>query len=171
MAQASPDRVNDPSARSRAVRTPREEPPVMRTSRLLLASAGVVAVVATGSAFTDSNAMPTQNKSVAGYGETTATGATVTKVVYNPRDTDQTYLDNVVFTTSTDVHDKVTSMTLKKSNSPIAIGSKNYVGCTNSAFVPDPNPATGTMTITCTVDSNNIKFADFDSVGLTVVQQ
>jgi len=138
----------------------------MRTSHLFVVGAGLAVAVVTGSAFTDSNVMPDSNTSVAGYGQTTATGATVTQVEYNPQASDNTYLKSVVFTTSTDVHTRETTLTLKDGTTPVTVGagSAKFVTCVNGAY------ASGSMTITCTLADGLVSFEDFDSTGLTVVQ-
>jgi hypothetical protein len=140
----------------------------MRTSHLIVAGAGIAVAVVTGSAFTDSNSMPDTNTSVAGYGETTATGAAVTKVEYNPQASNNTYLKSVVFTTSTDVESRETTLTLKDGTTPITVGasSAKFVSCSNGTY----DSTAHEMTITCTLADDLVSFEDFDHTGLTVVQ-
>jgi len=130
----------------------------MRTSRVVFAGIAVAAAAVAGtSAFTASNTVP---DSVAGYGEGTISGATVTDIQYTPLSSDNTYLASVVFTTTDDVTNETSTMTLKSGTTPV--GSSPY-SCTYSAY------SSGSMTITC-LTPDNPAFADFDTVGLTVVQ-
>lgn len=130
----------------------------MRTSRVVFTGIAVAAAAAAGtSAFTASNTVP---NSVAGYGQGTISGATVTNIQYTPLSTDNTYLASVVFTTSTNVTTETSTMTLKLGATPL---SGSPYSCTYSAY------SAGTMTITC-LTPNNPAFTAFDTVGLTVVQ-
>jgi hypothetical protein len=145
----------------------------MRTSRIVFAGIAVAAAAATTSAFTASNTYDSTAKSndVAGYGEIGVTGANVTDVAYHALSTDNTYLDYVVFTLSTDVHTQTATMTLKKAESTPGAGDNTVslpYACTPSAF------SAGTMTETCSVapdttHATRATFESFDSVGLTVV--
>jgi hypothetical protein len=136
----------------------------MRTSHVVLATAGIAAAVVTGSAFTASNDVSGVHHNVAGYGEVTATGATVTDISYVPQASDNTYLHEVVFTTSTDVSGQTATLTLKSGTTPLTVGasSAKFVTCTNGTFA-------STMTITCDVAADTVEFTAFDTVGLTVV--
>jgi hypothetical protein len=136
----------------------------MRTSHVVLAAAGIAAAVVTGSAFTDSNDVSGVTHNVAGYGEVTATGATVTDISYVPQASDNTYLYQVVFTTSTNVSGQTATLTLKSGTTPLTVGasSAKFVTCTNGTF-------TTSMTITCDVAASTVAFTAFDTVGLTVV--
>ena len=130
----------------------------MRTSRVVFAGIAVAAAAVAGtSAFTASNTVP---DSVAGYGEGTISGATVTDIQYTPKSSDNTYLAQVVFTTTDDVTNETSTMTLKQGST--TVGTSPY-SCTYSAY------SAGSMTITC-LTADNPAFADFDTVGLTVVQ-
>lgn len=130
----------------------------MRTSRVVFTGIAVAAAAVAGtSAFTASNTVP---NSVAGYGQGTISGATVTNIQYTPLSTDNTYLASVVFTTSTNVTTETSTMTLKLGSTPL---SGSPYSCTYSAY------SAGSMTITC-LTANNPAFTAFDTVGLTVVQ-
>ncbi len=128
----------------------------MRKSRVLLAGVAVAAAAAATSAFTASNTVPA---SVAGYGEGAITGAVVTNIHYDANAADNTNVDDVVFTTSTDVTGKTATMTLK--NAGAGVGTP--YSCVVAGSV-------GTQTITCDTTGSTLGFADFDSVGLTVVR-
>jgi hypothetical protein len=129
----------------------------MRKSRVLLAGVAVAAAAAGTSAFTGSNTMPTPTH--LGYGEITATGATITQIHYTPNGTDASNIDSVVFTTTTDISGQVATMTLKSGGSVIA----TYTPCALSAY-------SVTMTITCDTSGSARTFQDFDAVGLTIGQ-
>jgi hypothetical protein len=147
----------------------------MRTSRVVFAGIAVAAAAATTSAFTASNTYDqvAKDNDVAGYGEIGVSGATVTDVAYHAYDGDNTYLDHVVFTLSTDVRTQKATMTLKHTatTNPSASATVSLpYDCTPSATF------TTTMTETCSValsDGNGgttrPTFESFDSVGLTVV--
>jgi hypothetical protein len=136
----------------------------MRTSRLLLAGAGLAAAAVTGSAFTASNDVTNVTHNVAGYGEVTATGATVTDISYTPQASNNTYLYQVRFTTSTDVTGHTATLTLKNGTTPLTVGasSAKFVTCSNGSF-------TTSMVITCNVAADTVEFTQFNTVGLTVV--
>ena len=70
----------------------------MRKSRLVLVGVAVAAAAAVGSAFTAGNSFGT-TKDIAGYGESTVTGATVTNIHYTVDSNDSSKLDSVEFTT------------------------------------------------------------------------
>jgi|tagenome__1003787_1003787.scaffolds.fasta_scaffold19972812_1 hypothetical protein len=126
----------------------------MRTSRLLLAGAGLAAAAVTGSAFTASN---TVGPSSAGYGEGSVSGMTVSDIDYVPVTADATKLDSVVFTTTQDITGKQAKMTLKKASSQVG----SPIAC-----VVDSTFSTQ-MAVTCDI-SPDVLFTAFDTVGLTV---
>ena len=126
----------------------------MRISRVLLAGAAVATAAVTTSAFTASNTMPAD--SILGYGEIDVTGATVDAVAYNRDATDSSRLDNVVFTTSTDVTGQTTSLTLKTGTTFVSSHTCVVAG------------SVGTQTITCA--TGDVLFSAFNVVGLTVGQ-
>jgi hypothetical protein len=129
----------------------------MRTSVKLITALSVVGLAAAaGSAFTASNTLPAGG--VSGYGESVATGATITAVSDTLLPTDNSKLASVVFTSSTDVTGKTVSMTLK--NGTTVVGSP-YT-CALGAY------AAGSMTITCATADNPLLNA-FDTTGLTVL--
>jgi hypothetical protein len=127
----------------------------MRKSGKLLGALAVAGLIATGAAaFTASNTLPAGG--VSGYGESVATGATITTVAHTLLASDNSKLASVVFTSSTDVTGKTASMTLKQGTTPVG----TPYTCTLGAF-------TTTMTITCATADNPLLNA-FDTTGLTV---
>ena len=133
----------------------------MRRSYLVLAAAGVSAAAVTGSALTAENTLA---DTISGYGESAITGATVTEINYVPLATDSSFLDEVVFTTTTQLDltpttGNTATLTLKDSlNAPIA---GTPVTCSIAAW-------TGTThTITCD-NPDSITFASVSAAGLTV---
>lgn len=108
------------------------------------------------SAFTASNTM-SQTSNVAGYGDATATGATVTDIAYTALAADGSKLDSVTFTTSTDVTGKTAKLVLKLNTTHVGTYS-----CTLGTF----SALTG-QTITCDV-TDDVAFTAFDKTGLTV---
>jgi hypothetical protein len=134
----------------------------MRRSRVVFTGIAVAAAAVAGTAFTAQNTVP---NSVAGYGESTVSGVVVTTIQYVPLSTDNTYLDNVVFTTTTDVTGSsyIATMTLKSSGSPLGSGLGGPYSCTKSSY-------STTMTLTCAVAASTVKINDFTAVGLTVRQ-
>ncbi len=139
----------------------------MRMSRVLLAGVGIAAAVAATSAFTASNTVP---DSVAGFGQGAVTGAVVTDIHYVTNADDGTIVDAVEFTTTTDVTNNTSTMTLK-------IGADaNGDGGT---VVGDPYPCvvkTGfewdntSLVLICDTTGTTRNFEDFNAVGLTVIQ-
>jgi len=107
-----------------------------------------------GGAFTASNTLPAGG--VSGYGQSVATGATVTNITHNLLATDNSKLASVTFVSSTDVSSEIASMTLK--NDSTVVGSP-YT-CELGAY-------TTTMEITCATTDNPLLSA-FDTTGLTV---
>src|SRR4051812_29294564 len=136
----------------------------MRKSRVLLAGVAVAAAAAATSAFTGSNDFTAVSPLVAGYGEVSASGATVTDVSYTLVSTDKSRLDSVLFTTSTDVTDAslVRKMILKD-------GSGDPVGtytCTPSVYTPG---SPGSMTLNCDATDAPLLSA-FEAIGLSISQ-
>lgn len=117
-----------------------------------LAAAGIVA--ASTSAFTAGNTMPPGG--VAGYGQTTSTGAVITAFSQTTA-LDASRLASVTFTSTTNVTGKTAKMTLKSGNT--LVGSS--YPCTLGLYV-------GSMTITCNTPDNPLLNA-FDTRGLSVV--
>ena len=131
----------------------------MRTSVKLITALSVAGLsLAAGSAFTASNTLPAG--SVSGYGQSVATGATITAVTDTLVSTDNSKLASVAFTSSTDVSavGKTISMTLK--NGTTVVGTP-YT-CTAGSYTA------GSMTITCLTADNPLLSA-FDTTGLTVL--
>jgi hypothetical protein len=109
------------------------------TKLSLVAAAAAVGFIALGStsASTASNTVP---NTVAGFGEGTVTGATVTAIHYVSHAADPSKLDSVVFDSSTDITGTTVTMTLKDGS--LAIMGSPY-SCSYTAF------AAGSTTITC----------------------
>ncbi|GAC1441286.1 MAG: hypothetical protein NVSMB55_08610 [Mycobacteriales bacterium] len=119
-----------------------------------------LAVSGTG-AFTASNTF-SNTTNVAGYGSSTATGATVTNVSYTTLSTDATKLASVVFTTTTNITNMTAKMTLM--NGTAVLGASPYA-CTLGTW----NAVTTSMTVTCAT-GDNPAVANLTSTGLTVTQ-
>jgi hypothetical protein len=137
----------------------------MRKSRVLLAGVAVAAAAAATSAYTASNTVPA---SVAGTGQGAVTGAVVTNIHYVANTGDSNILDAVEFTTTTDIHLNTSTMTLKKTNGTVVVGTPYTCAVTtpwnNTSLVL-------TCDTTAALHSNVVRrFDDFDAVGLTVVQ-
>jgi hypothetical protein len=131
----------------------------MRTSRLLLAGAGIAAATAAGSAFTAGNDVAA---SVAGYGEAAVTGVEVTDIDYTPLAADHAKLDKVTFTTTENVAGRVATMTLRLSAGTAPI---------HAAYECDVSTnTTGASVIECAATDNPL-FAAFTVTGLTVLDQ
>jgi hypothetical protein len=136
--------------------TESKENTVMRNATKFLGAVAAAGIIAAGtSAFTASNTLPAGG--VSGYGQSVATGATITTIAKTLLSTDNSKLASVTFTSSTDVTGKAASMTLK--NGSTVVGSP-YT-CTLGAW-------TTTMTITCATADNPLLSA-FDTTGLTVI--
>ncbi|MGN6607762.1 MAG: hypothetical protein ACTHMS_12240 [Jatrophihabitans sp.] len=139
----------------------------MRTSLKGLgavAAAGLVGM-AGHSAFTDSN---TVVPSIAGYGNTTATGVTLTGVNYTPAGWDNALLSALDFTTSTDLTGVPGTV-----NASVTLWQAAHSGTAVATFTcAVTKSATSTihcdLTATPTVGSANPAIASFDSVSLTV---
>ena len=126
----------------------------MRLSRVLLAGVAVAGVAATTSAFTSNNTITADNN-VAGYINTTVSGATISNIAYTPDPADQTRLNAVVFTTSNDITGASAVLTFKQGTGP-ATGQANTCA------------VSGASTITCTVSPGPLLFTAFDGFALTV---
>jgi hypothetical protein len=139
----------------------------MRKSRVLLAGAAVAAAAVTTSAFTAGNDVP---DSVAGYGEGTVTGAEINSISYTRNATDGTIVDAVVFESYTDITNSTSTMTLKSTGGTVVVDT---YGCTvTTPWDSGATPPFLILTCDTTAASNGgvaTNFADFDTVGLTVV--
>jgi hypothetical protein len=129
----------------------------MRKSRVLLAGVAVAAAAAATSAFTASNDFSGVTDNVAGYGDLTVTGATVTNIAYTPSTTDASKLHVVAFTTTTDTTGMLARMSLSLAGT--ATPSSASTCLTTSATL-----------ITCTLTAD-VAFQAFDKTGLTVASQ
>ncbi|RBY92371.1 hypothetical protein DQ244_08910 [Blastococcus sp. TBT05-19] len=125
----------------------------MRKSRVLLAGVAVAAAGVTTSAFTSANTITADNN-VAGYIQTSVSGAVISNIAYTPNSTDQSRLDSVVFTTSNNIANASAVLTMK-------LAGTNAAGQANTCGV------SGTDTITCTFTSP-LLFTAFDQLALTV---
>jgi hypothetical protein len=108
-------------------------------------------------AFTASNTM-SQSSNVAGYGQSTATGATVTDIAYTSVATDASKVDSVAWTTSTDITGKTAKMTLKLGTT--LVGSYSCTLGTYDALLTK-------QTATCDV-TDNLEYTAFDATGFAV---
>ena len=131
----------------------------MRKSRLLLAGVAVAAAGVATSAFTAANTVPA---SVAGYGQGTVTGAVVTDIHYVTNAADGTVVDSVEFTSTTDLTGKDVTLTLKTTGGTVVVGTP-YTCAVKTAW-----DAT-IIVMECDTTATTRNFADFDSVGITVV--
>jgi hypothetical protein len=128
---------------------------MLKSTRVIAAAAiTAVMILGGGAAFTASNVMPS---SVAGYGESTVTGATVTAINYTLNSTDSSKLASVVFTAVPPIDDSaVAGLTLK--NGGTSVESDSCVVSTSS----------GISTITCATAGAPL-INSFDGTGLTVI--
>ena len=131
----------------------------MRKSRLLLAGVAVAAAGVATSAFTAANTVPA---SVAGYGQGTVSGAVVTDIHYVTNPGDGTVVDSVEFTSTTDLTGKDVTLTLKTTGGTVVVGTP-YTCAVKTAW-----DAT-IIVMECDTTATTRNFADFDSVGITVV--
>lgn len=131
-----------------------------KSTRLIgaLAIAGVFAVG--GAAFTASNTF-SNTSNVAGYGESTETGATITGISYTSSTTDASKLASVAFTSTTNVTGDTATMTLKKGSTLVGSPYSCTLGTWDSTALK--------MTITCAT-SDVPAYTTFDTTGLTVTQ-
>jgi hypothetical protein len=131
----------------------------MRKSRLLLAGVAVAAAGVATSAFTAANTVPA---SVAGYGQGTVSGATVTDIHYVTNAGDGTVVDAVEFTSTTNLTGKDVTLTLKTTGGTMVVGTP-YTCAVKTAW------DTTDIEMECDTTATTRNFADFDSVGITVV--
>ncbi len=127
-------------------------------------SLGLVLLAAlTASGFNAATAGNTfaNSKNVAGYGESSVTGTTVSAITYTTVLTDASKLASVVFKVTTDITGSTAKMTLKNS-AGVAIGGSAY-SCSLGTFLLNE------MSVTCdTPDNPAISSVSF--TGLTVTQ-
>jgi hypothetical protein len=136
----------------------------MRKSRLLLAGVAVAAAGVATSAFTAANTVP---DSVAGFGQGAVTGAVITDIHYVANAADGTVVDAVELTSTTDLTGKTVTMTLKTTGGTVVVGSP-YTCAVKTAWDALATPPA--IVMTCDTTGSTRLFADFDSVGVTVVQ-
>jgi hypothetical protein len=105
----------------------------------------------------------TNTTNVAGYGENTVTGTTVSKINYSTLSTDATKLASVVFTAKTDITGFAAKMTLKNSTG-VAIGASPY-----SCVLGTWDVLLSEITVTCNTPDNPA-VSTIASTGLTVTQ-
>jgi hypothetical protein len=142
---------------------------MMRSSRLIISGTVIAAAVASGTAMTAANVVPS---SVAGYGEGMVSGATATNIAYTPLVTDNTKLASVEFTLSTNVTGKTSTMTLKSGASagpPVVEGTPTRATPYSCVAGQAWDAVTERMSVFCAT-GDNPRFDAFSSVGLTVVQ-
>ena len=127
----------------------------MRISRVLLAGATVAAAAVATTAFTAGNDL--EQNTVAGYGDVTVSGVTVSNIAYNPG-ANAAQLHSVAFTVDKDTTDMTSTMTLYKAGTPdTLVATATGAECTST-----------TTTITCVLAAD-LDLTAFDKVGLTVV--
>jgi hypothetical protein len=132
----------------------------MRKSRVLLAGVAVAAAAAATSAFTAANPI-TATKNVAGYGDMTASGVTVSNIAYAPAAADASKLHSVVFTVDQDTTGMTMIMTLGSTATPTT-------PVTGSASTCAAGGGAGpTYAITCTLTAD-VAISTFQNTGLTV---
>ena len=129
----------------------------MRRSHLLLAGLGLTAVAVTGTAFTAANTF-TNATNIAGHGQMTATGATVTNIAYT-LDTDVSKISAVTFTTSSNITGRTARLQLKQGSTIVSTHT-----CDTSAVYSG-----GSMTVPCAI-TTPADITSFDTTAFTVVQ-
>jgi|SRR5215218_6039254 len=139
----------------------------MRMSRVLLAGVGVAAAAAATSAFTASNTVP---DSVAGFGQGAVSGATVTDIHYVQNADDGTILDAVEFTTTTDVTNNTSTMTLKTGADSDGDGGTVVDDPYSCVVKPGSTWDGSSLVLICDTTGTVRNFEDFNAVGLTVIQ-
>ena len=127
--------------------------------RVLLAGLAVPSPGLPPSALTAGNTNNAPGDKVAGFGEVTVSGVTVTNVAYTPLASDASKLDNVIFTIDEDPADLLSMLTVS-TGAPIASGA---ITCTNT-------PAGALFKVTCDVP-NSVNIQDVTKVGLTVTSK
>lgn len=128
----------------------------MRRSPLLLVGFALTAVAVTGSAYAAANPF-TASSNVAGYGQMTTTGATITDVAYT-LGSDASRISAVTFTTSTDVRGATARLQLRQGTSIVG----TYPCDTSGVF--------GTsMTVPCALPVP-VALSSFDTTGFAVVE-
>ncbi|WP_104524285.1 hypothetical protein [Blastococcus atacamensis] len=133
----------------------------MRKSRVLLAGVAVAAAGLTTSAFTAGNNFSTVDNNVAGYGELTATGVSVSNIAYTPATADSGRLQTVAFTVGQAVASPGMSarMTLYSGTTPIPDGANTC------SYAPDG----AAHIVTCTLTTTPLPLiSSFDKTSLTV---
>ncbi len=127
----------------------------MRRSHLLLAGLAFTTVAVTGSAFAAANPF-TASRNVAGYGEMTTTGATITNVAYT-LGSDASQISAVTFTTSTDIRGATARLQLRRGATIVGTHTCDTSGSFGTS-----------MTVPCAL-SAPVAIASFDTTGFTVV--
>jgi hypothetical protein len=119
-------------------------------------------LVGSGGAFTASNTF-TNTTNVAGYGQDTVTGATVSNISYTHAVLDSSKLASVTFTLTTNVTGMTAVMQLLNGTGGL-VGSSPY-SCTLGTW----STLNSNMTATCAT-SDNPSISSVVTVGLTVHQ-
>ena len=128
----------------------------MRRSQLVLAGLAFTAVAVTGSAFAAANPF-TASSNIAGYGEITTTGATITNVAYT-LSSDASQISAVTFTTSTDIRGTTARLQLRRGATIIGTHACDTSGVFGTS-----------MTVPCALAAP-VAIASFDTTGFTVVE-
>lgn len=118
-------------------------------------------------AFTASNTF-SNTTNVAGYGQNTATGATVTDISYAASSTDAQNLASVTFTTSTDMAGKTATLMLRPVTGATSYGPFSCGTAVDAATGTAPIATTSSWRFTCTV-TGTVPIDNIGATGLTVV--
>jgi hypothetical protein len=139
----------------------------MLKSRVILTGIAVAAAAAAGSAFTAANdfTAPGVADDAVGYGQTTVSGATVSKVVYTPLAGDPSKLDVVEFTSTAPIQPgNVATLYLKAPNGTV-VATVTGDDCVLGTF---GTPTVGEQTITCTPPTE-VDINSFNTVALSIM--
>lgn len=145
----------------------RQDVTAMPKTRVIFTGIAVAAAAVAGSAFTAANdfSAPGVADDAVGYGETTVSGATVSKVVYTPVTGDPSKLDAIAFTSTTEIEaGNVATMYLKEGSTETPGSASD---CVLGTF---GTPTPGEQTITCTF-TTDVDIDTFSTVALSVMPE
>jgi hypothetical protein len=125
------------------------------------AAAGVIAIVGTSSAFTDSNSGQPAT-ATAGYGETVVSGLAVTGMHYYADTTTAANIGSVTFDTNTDV---------TASSGLVATAALEDGTAADTVTVTCAGSGTGPYLLTCDFASKTFPIASITKTDLTVLTQ
>lgn len=121
-------------------------------------------------AFTGSNTYNNGTAdTIAGYGESTATGAVVTAISYDASTTDSANLASVTFTTTTDMAGLTASVMLRDVDTTTSYGPYSCGTAVDSVTGLTPSVTTTSWRFSCAVTAT-VSIEDVASVGLSVTQ-